>query len=272
MEEKDLSSWEEFEEEVSSLIAKRDEKNSETPLHISNYLFRGHPDCSWELDTTLERYTEDKTSLKNYYRNIFAAKFQIETFTNTLWDLKTPPEFSKYMDEKTHLQFHDMPGYEYLIYMRHHGFPSPLLDWTRSPYIASYFAFSKAKYVEAVSVYAYQEYSGGGKSYTSRHPYVQALGPYVRSHERHFLQQSEYTICTVEDDGEYYYSSHEQFFRNNRDEQDLLIKFNIPITEKFKALKKLDSFNLNAFALFNNEESLMETMALRELYLSNKRL
>ena len=44
-----------------------------------------------------------------------------------------------------------------MAYLRHHGFPSPLLDWSRSAYVAAYFAFNKA--VEAsngrVSIYVF---------------------------------------------------------------------------------------------------------------------
>jgi hypothetical protein len=49
-------------------------------------------------------------------------------------------------------------------------------------------------------------------------------------------------------------------------QQDVLWKFNIPSTERLKVLRLLnDDYNINAFSLFQSEESLMETMALREL-------
>jgi hypothetical protein len=63
------------------------------------------------------------------------------------------------------------------------------------------------------------------------------------------------------------YASHEAVFgcKDKDDEQDLRWKFNIPSTERLKVLRMLDSYNLNSLSLFGSEESLMETMALREL-------
>ncbi len=269
MEERELKSFEEFEAEVTKLINERDTRNAASPILISNYLFRGHQNKAWKLQTTLERYSDERISLKDYYRSVFAAKFQIESFTDRQWNILLPPEYNEYVNKQENLQFfHQLPGYEYLIYMRHHGFPSPFLDWSRSPYIALYFAYSEPSKTDFVSVYAYQEYSGGGKSLSSGKPYIQTLGPYANSHPRHFLQHSEYTICTIKDESEneFYYSSHENYFQTNLEEQDKLVKFILPMSERKKVLKKLDSFNLTAFTLFNNEESLMKTMALRELF------
>ena len=51
----------------------------------------------------------------------------------------------------------------------------------------------------------------------------------------------------------------------SKPDQDFLWKLNIPWTERLKVLKILDTYNVNALSLFDSEESLMETMALRTL-------
>jgi hypothetical protein len=46
-----------------------------------------------------------------------------------------------------------------------------------------------------------------------------------------------------------------------------LWKFNLPSGERLKVLGQLDDMNLNAYSLFGSEESLMDTIALREMEL-----
>ena len=58
---------------------------------------------------------------------------------------------------------------------------------------------------------------------------------------------------------------HESAFGGGNPNIDVTWKFNLPATERLKVLKLLDRFNINAVALFQSEESLMETMAFREL-------
>ena len=162
----------------------------------------------------------------------------------------------------------DFPGQEFMTYLRHYGFPSPLLDWSESPYIATYFAFRELpkEKTESVSIFAYLEHSGIKFAWGTE-PNIKVLGPYMRTDKRHFLQQSYYTVCTEGEKDQARYVSHEKVFSQANKRQDHLWKFNITASERVKVLKKLDMYNINAYSLFGSEESLMETEFIREFVL-----
>jgi hypothetical protein len=46
---------------------------------------------------------------------------------------------------------------------------------------------------------------------------------------------------------------------------DWLWKMTIPAKERLKALRYFDKFNLNEFTLFDNEEGLLEMLAMRKI-------
>jgi hypothetical protein len=230
---------------------------------LSPLRFRGQADASWRLNTTLERHAPDFLKVRDYYRAMHGAKDQIESLTGERWDIPAPREYDDCLASKDGFGTLDFPAYAFMVYLRHHGFPSPLLDWSQSPYIAAFFAFREAlTKVEHVSVYAYLEYAGRTKVGTSA-PRISGRGPHVRSHRRHVVQQCEYTICTVRSGEDWRYTCHEDAFSTERENQDILWKLNIPTGERLKALRVLDRYNVNAFSLFGSEDSLMETMALR---------
>ncbi len=253
-----LNSWEEFEISITSLLSEMEElRKTKKPLHVSKPIFRGQSDASWKLETTLERFAKRKFGREEYFAAIRAVRPAVISLTGKEWDL--PQSFDP---EKA------VPaGYEFMIYLRHHGFPSPLLDWTRSPYVAAYFAFrsNDGPNEGKVAIYSYVEYVGGAKGWASGEPSIHGLGPYVISHRRHYAQQCEYTICKVDIDEGHFYTSHESAVAMSGSEQDVLTKYVLPWTERDKVLGILQRMNVTAFSLFGSEESLMETLAHQEI-------
>ncbi len=269
MEQKDLDNWADFENEITSLEFDRVRSNERGTAQGTHFLFRGQGSQDWHLETTLERKAENPWSFSEYFRLILRARPQIETFTGLRWEIKDWPELDKWAsnyDNNLQIQF---PAYDYLVFLRHHGFPTPLLDWTRSPYVALFFAFIQPC-AERVAIYVYQERAGSARTSSSNNAQILRFGPYVRSHSRHFLQQSEYTIGAKFRDNKWWYAPHEEIFATSSTVQDKLWKFTIPATNRYMVLKSLDTYNLNEFSLFQSEEALLKTIAVRELDLGGE--
>jgi len=235
----------------------------------SRLLFRGQSNSKWPLETTLERNGQRNMSLADYYRLITVMGPAVDAFTAVKTPVYDPNLLKGFSDCESPFEPDRFPSgrhYEYMAYLRHHGFPSPLLDWSRSPYVAAFFAFRHANsQFEKRSIYAYCESLTGCKGGPVGEHMIRALGPYVRAHPRHFLQQSVYTLCeSLDANDNWQYDSHQEVVENARPGQDFLWKFDIPSTERGKVLRLLDEFNLNAYSLFDSEETLLETLWVRE--------
>jgi hypothetical protein len=259
--------WQEFELWVAGLRAEHEN------LQASPLLFRGQGDSEWSLETTLERNGEKDMSFSDFYRLITVRTGPaVSTFTS-----ESVPEYDSQLwdfGDRELLSLRRFPSvslYRYMVYLRHHRFPSPLLDWSRSPYVAAFFAFQEARGGEKRSIYTYCETPDGVTGGTVGEPTIRPLGPYVRGHRRHFLQQSNYTICgSLDARNEWRFHPHEHVFDQGRPNQNLLWKFDIPSGERFRVLRLLNDYNLNAFSLFDSEEALLETMWLREQVLRKR--
>jgi len=264
---KDLPNWEALEGEVAAL-------RSQLGSGASPLLFRGQNNSEFLLSTTLERAGCQRMAIRDYYRLIVSrVRPAIETFTGQSWQV---PDYSIKLHDSfgdvnflSDQRFPSVELYPYMVYLRHHGLPSPLLDWSYSHYVAAFFAFRDgvANSLKR-SIYAYSEMPLGGKGGAVGEPAIRQLGPYIKSHHRHFRHQS---ICYgFSQDRGWYFHPHDEVF-GNRGKQELLWKFNIPSSERVTVLRELDSYNLNAFSLFDSEEALLETLWLREYTLKNPR-
>jgi FRG domain len=258
----DLDRWEDLEAMIREISAPVPEVAGEPVGIYSHLLFRGQGSYGWSLETTLDRARPGFTRLTDYYRIAALAKTQVETFTSRTWSPIDLPAVERCFREYEALRFNDLPNYDYLVYLRHHGFPSPLLDWSRSVYIAAFFACQRP-IGDRVAIFAYQEYAGQGKLSSSDEPRLHALGPNVRSHPRHFLQQGEYTLCVRYVDEEWHLGSHAAVFELGHAGQDRLWKLTLPSSEAAKVMRRLEEYNVTAFSLFQSEEALLETLAKR---------
>jgi hypothetical protein len=256
---------------------RREHEKANSDRRLQEPLFRGVGNSNWGLETTLERSIEapQPETLGSYYQKIDRSKPAVESLTGKKWqDIPAWPDFRAQLDQSgedwiDRVLSKNPSIYQYLIYLRHHGFPSPLLDWTRSPYVAALFAFDSmdrcAKYI-AVYVYIRDSLQSFG---SEEHLFV--VGPYIRTHPRHFLQQSQYSMClrleiTDFDNMHYDYRflSHGAALDNSSN-SDIFLKILVPASERRRALMQLDSMNLNPYSLYSSEESLIRTIARREL-------
>ena len=102
--------WAEFKAYVAGLAGRRD-------------LFRGQSE-PWRLRTRFHR--SGRADLRRFTSNdIPILHRRLSARTRHIFDLNKPEQNGAFFN-----------------LVQHHGYPTPLLDWTYSPYVAAFFAFS----------------------------------------------------------------------------------------------------------------------------------
>lgn len=100
------------------------------------WIFRGQPDADMPLQTTLERFAAEVVDAPNPVERYIDRAFR----------------------RHAHHYTSDLPdaadSLEWLALMRHHGAPSRLLDFSKSPYVAAFFATADARRDKSAAIWA----------------------------------------------------------------------------------------------------------------------
>lgn len=262
-----INSWNEYENALRDIfddVAKRRKNN--TDIIISDPVFRGQSCSGWQLCTTLDRIVKTNVPYREYYIAMKNAQRPIESYLEQSWNLQDyiEPDINNAMFNI------EICNLEFMIYLRHHQFPSPLLDWTRSPYIAAFFAFNAEPLSEEdVAIFVYHETKNGSKDYVSIYPSIFGVPINTKKHKRHYSQQSVYTVCMQKINNQLIYAEHNNVFNNRNGNQDVVTKLVLSKALKSEFLKKLDLMNINKYSLFNDEDSLVQSLSNKIFFIEN---
>ena len=224
---------------VSSLVAldkSWDEfKTYATGLDRARFIFRGQESNKWKLRTAYHR--SGRANLAKFMRqDVYGLFRHLIGSTKHRFNLQDPNDYAAF-----------------LALVQHHGYPTPLLDWTLSPFIAAYFAFRASSLRKAptdakVRIFVFNAFEWNriferAPSLAPAFLHLTVLEPLALDNPR-VLPQQGYSLVTNIEDLEWYIAMKEAGV------QKFLTAIDIPASERPRVLRELELMGINGGSLF----------------------
>jgi len=227
-------SWDAFKKHVSSLEGRRN-------------LFRGQ-NRPWKLRTAFHR----------------RRRYDLGRFLN-----EDIPALYRYVTAKTqhvfNLQIPDQNG-AFFNLVQHHGYPTPLLDWTYSPYVAAFFAFrgidKLTNQADPVRVYVFDHSSwrADWQQITMLNTaglHLSLLEFLAIENERAIPQQSVSTVTNIDDVEAYI------LIKEDQRKKKYLTAIDIPVSERNRAMEELSYMGITGASMFPGLDGICEELKER---------
>lgn len=219
----------------SSVISWEEFKHYAFGLDQSRYIFRGQ-DCSKRLRTSFHR-SRRKDLVRYLVKDIPTAHRALTARTRHLFDLRDSTQNGAFLN-----------------LLQHHSFPTPLLDWTRSPFVAAFFAYRFRRHPigeppNTVRIFifdrmAWERRWNQVQSLAFAQPHFSILEALSIENPRAIPQQAVSSVTNI-DDIEAYISNKEQ-----EAEATYLQAVDLPFAERRTVLEELSVMGITAGALF----------------------
>lgn len=226
-----VSTWQEFKDFALNLPARR-------------YIFRGQ-DCCKRLRTSFHR-TRRKDLVTYLNVDMPQAHHVLTARTHHLFNLMNPVENGAFLN-----------------LLQHHGYPTPLLDWSYSPFVASFFAyrFRRVRQPDDLAIRiicfdkeAWERDFQQIQSLAFARPHFSLMEALTIENPRAMPQQSLSSVTNLDDIETYILA------QQNRTGNEYLQVIELPFSERRKVMEELSLMGITAGSLFPGLDGACEEM------------